>query len=185
MGASNSFEWNLSMIAIGVGVPVSYFGSHLSGGQTRASALVSTEPFTKRIEKRQQLLKRIVTDMFNRTMKLYGWEATCEVTFPDVVVQDRSAKLKDLALAEAQKWISKDRAATIASKELGIKDYDYEKEQEDMDEEAAAAPSPFGLGAMNPLTDPAKAGDETADKPKNPTAVDGQDRRDARLGRGF
>lgn len=188
---SSSFEWTLSMIAIGCGIPVSYFGSHLSGGQTRASALVSTEPFTKRIEKRQTLLKRIISDMFNRTMKQYGFDAVCEITFPDVVVQDRTAKLKDLVLAETQKWVSKERAAEIASKELNITDYDYKKEQEAIAmDKTNAAPPP---GQMSPLTAPAgvpaQGNPLIADKPeaggKPPHAITSADKEEARRGRGF
>lgn len=145
-----SFEWSLSMIAAGTGIPISYFGTHLSGGQTRASAMVSTEPAVKKFEGRRAVYERMLRDMFDNLMRKFGIQGvSCEVTFPEIVVQDRSAKLKDLAAAEASGWISRKRAATIASKELGITDFDYETEKAEVEGETIAPPE-----SSNPLSAP-------------------------------
>jgi len=135
-GNSQSFDWCLSMIAAGTGIPISYLNTHLSGGQTKASALVATEPVTKMFEKRQliyeQMLKRLAKRLFDR----FGLrDASIEVTFPELVVQDRTAKLEDLALAESQGWISKRRAAEIAAQELQITEYNYDKEKAKIEDE--------------------------------------------------
>jgi len=119
-GSSQAFEWALSMIAMGTGIPVNYFGTHLGGATTRASALVSTEPVAKRFEKRQGVLEAIIKRMASRLFTQFGIKGVeVEVTFPELISQDSSAKLKNLAMAETQSWISKKRAASIAAKELG------------------------------------------------------------------
>lgn len=139
-GSSNSsFEECFSMIAAGLGIPISYYGTHLSGGSTRASALVSTEPVAKRFEYRQEVLKLILKKLAKRLFATMGIKgAEIEVTFPEIVTQDRSQKLKDLALANAEGWVSKKRAATIAAKELGIIDFDYNLEKEEIDKEGGS-----------------------------------------------
>jgi hypothetical protein len=124
----SSFEWCLSCIAAGLGIPVSYFGTHMSGGQTRASAMIATEPSTKKFEDRQDLYKMILNKMAQRLFKMNGVEAEIEFTFPELITQDRSAKFKDLQLAQESGWISKQRAAEIAAKELGIKDFKFDQE---------------------------------------------------------
>ena len=128
-GQSAIFEWCLSMIAAGVNIPVSYFGTHLSGGQTRASALVSTEPVAKKFEMRQYHVECLLKDLWDYCMEWAGLDADCEVTFPEIITQDRSAKLKDLALAETQGWMSKRRCAEITAKEFGVSEYNYDEEK--------------------------------------------------------
>lgn len=153
-GSSPAFEWALSMVASGLGIPISYFGTHLSGGQTRASAIVSTEPIAKRLEMRQQVYERVIHDLWDRVMEWAGLgHVECEVTFPEIITADKSQKLKDLALAQSQGWVSAERAATIAAKELGITTYEYDSEREKIDAEKSARVSI----APAPLTAPANA----------------------------
>lgn len=153
-GSSPAFEWALSMVASGLGIPISYFGTHLSGGQTRASAIVSTEPIAKRLEMRQQVYERVIHDLWDRVMEWAGLGyVECEVTFPEIITADKSQKLKDLALAQSQGWVSAERAATIAAKELGITTYEYDSEREKIDAEKSARVSI----APAPLTAPANA----------------------------
>lgn len=150
------FNWCLNMIAMASGIPVSYFGTHLSGGQTRASALVSTEPVAKKFERRQGVYQRMLKAMFNQLMQRFGIEADCEITFPELITQDRSAKLKDLALAMNSDWISHKRAADIAAQELDITDFDYRTEMQDI--EAEDAELGINPGQTSPLTAPAQKG---------------------------
>jgi hypothetical protein len=49
-----------------------------------------------------------------------------EFIFPSIAQEDRSAKLKDLALAEAMQWLPKSQTAKIAAKELNITTYSFE-----------------------------------------------------------
>jgi len=165
-GSSPTFEWCMSMVASGLGIPISYFGTHLSGGQTRASAIVATEPVAKRFEMRQQVYERVIQDLWDYAMEWAGLgNVPVEVTFPEIITQDRSQKLRDLVMAEQQGWISQKRAATIAAKELNITDYEYDLEQQDMAEDLAP------MAGMAPLTSPAGV-------PKPSNAIPGQERSD-------
>jgi hypothetical protein len=158
---SNTFEWVLSMCCAGITIPFNYLGTHLSGGSTRASAIVATEPVAKKMENRQKVIKRILKDCWDRLMKETGLgKVDCHIIFPEIITQDRSQKLKDLTLAESNQWLSPERCATIAAKEFGIQDYKY---QEEMKKYAAEKPeipavltgapqqtsSPFGSASTN------------------------------------
>lgn len=150
--SSDIMQWCLSMIAAGSGIPVSWFGTHLSGGQTRASALVATEPVTKRMEHRREVVKRILKDHWKDCMEAAGLpNLDCNVVLPELITQDRSQKLKDLLLAEQARWIKPERAATIAAKELGQQNFNYQNELQDMDEQIPEIPMPLvDPGAINP-----------------------------------
>ncbi len=163
-GASNinsdAFALNVSMIGTGVGIPVSYFGTHLSGGQTKASALVATEPVAKKMEKRRELIKRMVKKLWAYCMDSCGMpNLDCTVMFPEIITQDRSQKLKDLALCEAQRWFSPAYCASAAAKEMGRQNYAYEQELELMKKELPEVPMP--------LTAPAAQGSSSASQPSD------------------
>lgn len=170
-GEPSAFVWNLNMIAAGMGIPVSYWGTHLSGGQTRASAAIGVEPVTKVFEKRQivyeRVLRKIIKHFFTTNSEN---EYQVEITFPELVTQDRSAKLKDLALAESQKWVSPKRAGTMASKEFSANDYDWEQEQKDIEAQQAQEPA---IAPLSPLTKPGLNSDvNPAVKPSGVTGDD-------------
>lgn len=148
-GGVPAFDWALSCIAAGTGFPISYFGTHLSGTSTRASAIVSTEPIAKKIEKRQMVYERIVKIMAKRLLEPIGITDVPEVTFPQVISQDSSAMLKDIAGAQMQGWISKERAAEMAAKELNITTFKWQEEQDKMSSEPNV-----GNLLTNPLTTP-------------------------------
>jgi hypothetical protein len=124
-GSVSAFEWCLNMVCAAVQIPVSYLGTHLSGGQTKASAMVGTEPVTKKFEARQQVYERIVQTFWDRLMKMYGLEASCEITFPELISQDRSAKIKDLITAQEVGAIDHEYMSTTIAQELGNSTYDY------------------------------------------------------------
>lgn len=150
--ASNTFDWCLSMIASGAGIPIQYLNVHLSGGSTKASSLVATEPVAKKFEERQLVIERVLKQMATRLFKKFGITAEIEVSFPEIATQDRSTKLKDLVLGDQAEYITHERAAEIYAKEMGITEYDYETEmakrkQENADGEDLLSP-------LNPLTQP-------------------------------
>jgi hypothetical protein len=152
MGNNPTFDWVLSMIASGLGIPISFFGTHLSGGQTRASAIIATEPVAKKFEARQQVYERILLDLWDDVMEWAGLGyVPVEFTFPELYTQDRTQKFKDLALAESQGWLAKKRVAGMAAKELGVTDYDFDAEQDTREETDVAAPE-----TQSPLTTPGK-----------------------------
>lgn len=135
-GSISAFEWCLSMICAGVRIPVSYIGTHLSGGQTRASALVGTEPVTKKFEARQLVYTNILQDQWDELMRENKIVAECEITFPELITQDRSAKIKDLIIAKDEKAISHKYMSNVIASELGYTSYDYEVEMKQIELEA-------------------------------------------------
>jgi len=173
---SQSFDWIFSMICSGVGIPQSYFGTHHTAGSTRASAIVATEPVAKKFEDRQLILERILKDMAKRLFKQFGIKAEIEVSFPEVITQDRTAKLKDLALSVSQEWISNKRASEIASKELGITEFNYENEQAEIKTSLQNSTSEIIPSIQNPLTA------EPGIKPKSPSAITSDEQRTVKNG---
>ena len=151
-GESATFSWCLSMICSAVRIPTSYLGTHLSGGQTRASALVATEPVAKRFERRQTLYRQVLTDMFDRLMREFGINAECEVVFPELISQDSSAKIKDIQFANSAGYISHERASQMIAKELDIDNFVYDEELKKIDKEGSQFMAP--PTQTNPLTTP-------------------------------
>lgn len=128
---SNAFEWALSMCCAGVQIPFNYLGTHLSGGSTRAGAIVQTEPVAKKMQKRQQVIKRILSDLWERLMKETGLGyVDHHIIFPEIITADRSQKLKDLTLMEQNEWFAPATCAQMAAKEFGKQDYKYEAEMQ-------------------------------------------------------
>jgi len=152
------FAWSLNMICMSTGIPMSYLGTHLAGSNNRASALVSTEPVAKRFERRRLVYERIIRRVFNQLMRRFGLNAECEIIFPELITQDRSAKLNDVLKAQNASWISHRRAAEIAAKELDVKDYNYTTEQaEVLKDDKALGVTP---AMMNPLTSPGASSED-------------------------
>lgn len=178
-GQADAFEWCLSMIAAGTGIPVQYFGTHLSGAQTRASALVATEPVAKKFEMRQVEYERIIKAMASKLWDYLGLPPVeVEVTFPELIVQDRSAKLKDLAVGQASRWWSQKRAAEVAAKEMGFTEFDFDTEQEQIQKEQGPGANP--LSAIGSLSKVVKDVSGDADKADAgaPTGISSEMRRD-------
>lgn len=179
---SQAFEWCFSMIAAGSGIPTNYFGTHLSGGQTRASAVVATEPVAKLFEMRQKIYEQTMTKIIRKFFALQGiYNAEFSIKWPEIITQDRSQKIKDMATAETMGWFSPKRVAEMAAKEFGQEDFEFASEQEDIKKLQDAEPQfssgygPTGiLGQDNPLTKP---GMPTDDKTiKKPSAITGPEK---------
>lgn len=181
--SSEIFSWCASMIATGVNLPLTYFSLHLHGSQARGAALVATEPVAKKFEMRQKVLTRIVTKLWHYVMTEAGYKEVpeVEVTFPEIITQDRSSKLKDLALAQQQKWFSPERCAEIAAKELGADNYDYQDEMSKIKADPAQNLAGFPFSMPQPLTAPAKgavgAGAQKPEDAKPQSAVSGEDKK--------
>ncbi len=74
-----------------------------------------------------------------------------EVIFPEIGVEDRSLKIQDIGKAQALRYISRRRAATMVAKELGITSFDNDEEQEEIREETADREAdPLYNGAPDP-----------------------------------
>ena len=191
-GQGSAYEWNLAMICAGLGIPRNYLVQE-AGHQARATAIVATEPVTKKFEMRQMVYERIIKAMARKFFAIFdmeGSELDLEVTFPEIITQDRSAKLKDLALAESQRWISPERAAEIASKELGITEFDFQEEQATIDAQKADEPlnpltAPGAAPGNPPAPAPQQGNPEGDDKTQKPSGVSGQEKRKLSLSGGF
>lgn len=155
---SESMQYCLSAACAGVQIPFNYLGMHLTGGSTKASAIVATEPVAKKMEKRRDWIKRIIKDVIDRLMKDTGSQelmnVNFQIIFPEIITQDRSQKLQDLLLGQQSKWWSPQKAAEAAAKEIGIQDYDYNNEQALIAQQNASSSTP----APAPLTDPSQIG---------------------------
>jgi hypothetical protein len=175
-----AFEWSLSMACAALGMPFQYLGTYLNGGSTRASALVSTEPVSKKFQARQLVYEKILQSLARWLFDMYGFQdCELEVTFPELIEQDRNKKFQDLTTAQQNGWISQRRASEIAARELGITEFDFKTEKEEISKEGALMQSesvppqiesPLSAPPQGPLTIP------KSDNQK-PTAITGEQRR--------
>ena len=63
-----------------------------------------------------------------------------EITFPELLTEDRSAKLKDISLCETKGWFSSELSGNLAGREMGVTTYNWDDEQEKRHAEAKADP---------------------------------------------
>lgn len=122
----------LSFIATACGIPREFLNVQSQGGGSRVQALTSAEPFTKAIEDVQSRWEAFITEMFKTMLDQNGIkyeEGDIEVLFPSVTKDTTTETIANLALVEAQGWLSKRTAGEMAAKELNITTYDFEDEQ--------------------------------------------------------
>lgn len=157
--AATDADMLLKIIAIGAGVSENFLG--VSRAQTRAGALISTEPDVKNFEEYQELMEELLLDASIRVFKANSLaEQSMEFTFPSIAQEDRSAKLKDIAFSEAMDYFTKERSAAMVAREFNITDYDYRTEREAIRKERADDPViATGLQQL-PKIGPAEPGGE-------------------------
>lgn len=119
----------LQIIAVGAGVSKHFLG--VSKDQSRAGALISTEPDVKNFEDYREIVESMLEKAGDRIkeLKKIPDDVLMEFVFPSIAQEDRTAKLKDIALAEAMDYFSKRRAAGMVAHEFDITNYDYDEEQ--------------------------------------------------------
>jgi hypothetical protein len=178
-GDDPTMNWGVDMVAVGSQIPASYFGLLKSGGQTKASALVGTEPVAKKFERRQEEIRRIIKALWRRFQDRYGVpRSECEVSFPEIISQDSSQALKDIKFGEDCGYWSRETAAPLAAKEVAIDNYDYPTEQKAI---AAQQQKPLSPTLVSPLTAPAASGGaapaaQAGPAAPKPSGVTGQQR---------
>lgn len=190
-GKDEALMDGIDMVAVGTQIPVSYFGLGGAAHATRASALVGTEPVAKKFERRQQEVKRILEAIWEKFQNKWGVAgAECKITFPEIITQDRSAKLKDIKMMEDSGYIARSTAAELAAKEIDVDNYDYDQEQAKI---KAETDPPIMPNLISPLTAPpgspavptvAKPAAPAPDQQSKPSAVTQQDRRAVSMNRG-
>jgi hypothetical protein len=146
-GASSGiFEAVMSVIATNTGIPKEHLNVNSRAG-SRATALVSSEPFAKVIEKRQiifeDLIHRILAIELPRRGIPYQRELI-EIVFPNVSKDATSETITNIQTAEEMGYISKRTAGNMVAAELGITTYDYDAEQQQMAKDRAAGLDQLG-----------------------------------------
>lgn len=171
-GADGVAQDILSYVAMGVSIPTNYMGTFAGGGSTRAGALVATEPVAKKMLERQQrmevLIRRVVKDVLIDAGKNPN-DPKCkfEVNFPEILEEDRSAKISDLVIAKNEKVISHQTFSHIVAKELKVTKYNYDDEQKKIEKEDRQNPLLGGRGGPDDLT-----GDDEDDQTDKKRAFD-------------
>lgn len=124
----------LSYVAMGVSIPVNYMGTFGVGGNSKAGALVATEPVAKRMVERQLKLEHIIRRVVQDVLVDAGLDpkSKFEINFPEIMEEDRSQKIQDLVLAKDEQVISHKKMSLIIAKELKITKYDYDEEQKEI-----------------------------------------------------
>lgn len=162
----------LAIIATALGIPKEHLNVMGTGGGSRATAIVGSEPFTKVIEDLQQDFEDLLYALAEKFCEQEGLpydQGQWSFIFPSVTKDTTGETLKNYATAESMNWISKRRAATMAAAELEITDYDYDNERKKAEKDAeqalgsALAPivTPPGgrFGPPKPGAEPDKPGD--------------------------
>jgi hypothetical protein len=129
-GADKTFDALMSLVAIVFGVPITYFGIISEGGSSpaRASAVITTEPVGKKLKRRQEFFipiahKKVEVWKESRGFKNVGHK----ITMPELQLDERSAKIKDLVIAYQQGALTDEQLCTNMATELRIRDYNYEE----------------------------------------------------------
>ena len=141
-------------ICVGAGLSTEYMGGGGSahGGGSRATAVVGSEPSTKMFQGRQLLLGRLLKRISLDWGENEGiGDPGIEFEFPEIAVEDRSAKIKDLQNSYQDEVLSHEDYCISVAKELGKHDYNYQLEQLDIDSDKSsgrAVQDIYGLGRM-------------------------------------
>lgn len=80
----------------------------------------------------------LLKDLVVGTLQDEPLDTTIEFMFPEIAVEDRSAKLRDLTVMVSQGWLSGKTAAEMSAKEMGITTYNHDDEQDQIEKERAA-----------------------------------------------
>lgn len=122
----------MALIATSVGIPKEHLNVAAQGGGSRATALVSSEPFTKVVEELQDqfedLLQRIASVAMEQANVPYE-HGDIEFIFPSVAKDTTSETIKNILSMEASGYISKQTAGNMSAAEMNITSYDFEEEQ--------------------------------------------------------
>lgn len=128
----------VAYIAMSTSLPAEYLA--FAGSMSKASALVKTEPATKKMEERRLYLENILRDIFKDVMISEGLDpmTRVEFNFPEIIEEDRTSKITDVYTARDMGSFTHRRASEIVAKELNVTNYDFDKEMEKIEEEKKA-----------------------------------------------
>ena len=140
---------------------------------------------TAKKEMPEQIVSRIIQALKSRdfwtalqllaTMMKGGKTVTVdksyEIIMPEIAIEDRTAKIKDLTLMQVNGWVSKKTAGQIAAKEMHLDQYDFEEEQNQIKSETAKGE---GQTELVPGVNPATGAIKFDAKVGGPSAVQAQ-----------
>lgn len=123
-------KWIMSYIALSVNIPYSWFAMADSGGESKASAVVKTEPVVRKMTERRKIIESILKEIFKDVMIENGLDPDTHVefNFPDMVVDDRSKKIADIITVTQAGYFSKKTSANMVAQQLDVTEYDYDLE---------------------------------------------------------
>jgi hypothetical protein len=168
-----TFENLISLIAICYGIPASYFGIMGDTGNTKAAAVIGTEPISKKVSRRQEFFRPIVTMKVRLFLESLGVSGVpFEVIFPETQLDERSSKIKDLIFSRDSGCITDEQCANGVSAELKIKNFNFQSVRSEL---AKAKQDQMTMGMIqdNPLN-----GETVGDK------MDSNARNDYKRGQG-
>jgi hypothetical protein len=137
-GGDSTVENVLSFIATSVGFPKEFFNIISQGGGNRATALVSSEPFTKVIEDDQADWEYLLHEMYDEVMRQNNLQTDpddIEFIFPSATKDTTSEAIKNIITGYSEGFISKERAGNMYAGEMDITAYNYEDEQKTLKDE--------------------------------------------------
>jgi hypothetical protein len=141
-GDGSTYSGLLNHIAMAFGLAKDYFGA--AAKNSRASALVATEPSAKRFEQRQDttrfglldpLFDAIAEEAQAHDLVPAAADLTQHSIMPSIVKADAQNRANLLAQAESMGAISHKTQSTETVAELDLDDYDYDEEQTQIEKE--------------------------------------------------
>lgn len=177
-GSSKNYlsEELLAIISACLGIPKETLNTSMSGGGSRATALVGAEPFTKVIDELQGDLTELLQELASIAFKLAGkeYKGEIEFIFPSTVKDTTSETIKNISIGEQQKYITHKRAANMYAAEMDVTMYDYADEIESIKGEQEMALE-LGIGAMSTAGAPdGRFGDGISGEEEGGSEIHGQ-----------
>ena len=135
-----TYECLINEIAVAFGLSKDYFGA--ASRNTRASALIATEPAAKRFEQRQGVISAFIEALMQDVVdeaRNHGLiqpqddeddkiDESFRVVFPTIITADSDTRIKQLNGAVASGVIGHKRYAEEYSGELELDEYEYDAE---------------------------------------------------------
>lgn len=131
----------LGYTAMSVTIPMNYYGTAMTGGSTKAGALVATEPVAKKMKERQKIFEEVIRTIVRDVMNDAGRDGSkekFEVNFSELLAEDATTKVNNTVVAHDEQAISHKTMSHMLAKEIGITHYDYEEEMKQIQEEQAS-----------------------------------------------
>jgi hypothetical protein len=159
----STYEALINHIAVAFGLSKDYFGA--ASHNTRANALIATEPAAKRFEQRQGVITSYLERLLRAVVaeaKKYGLlraqagedaniDETFRVVFPTIITADSGTRIDLLRKGVGMGAISHKRFSQEYAGEMELDDYDYDAEVEQIEEEIGVDPATMIMDDVAPV----------------------------------